>query len=152
MYFRALGFELLLSNLYLRTFAKELVLPSFWFQVVISNFTSSAELVGLLAPKFGRRIFPRSNSWLQTNPKRTPKNPSEPPANRSEPAHGPQLRQTFAIKHDSQAFFLKAKAVRKLSTVQCRVHFGRLTTKEVRMQLQYTADCTSAGGLSYRYR
>jgi len=82
----------------------------------------------------------------QTNPKRTPTNPSDPPANPNEPPNESLLGQTYAIEHDSQAFFLKAKAVRKYrystvqsalwqsqdkgsaeaSTVQCRLHFGRM--------------------------
>ena len=47
------------------------------------------------------------------NPKRTPKNLNNPSANRNEAPNEPQIVHTFAIKHDSQAFFLQAKAVRK---------------------------------------
>ena len=49
----------------------------------------------------------------QRNPKRTPKNLNNPSANRNEAPNEPQIVHTFAIKHDSQAFFLQAKAVRK---------------------------------------
>ena len=115
-------------------------------------FTPKQKLDGLMPPNIGYRIIPRSNTWLRetkTNPKGPKTNhdaPQRGPSDPNEPPNEPLLGQTYAIKHVSQAFFLKAKAVRKYkystvqsalwqsqdkgsadaSTIQCRLHFGRM--------------------------
>ena len=86
---KAIEFEkLVLPSIRLRTFGfPNLHLRTFASKLVLPNYT--------------------------THPKPTPTLPSEPPAKQTNPPNTHQLRQTFAIKQDSKAFFLQAKAVRK---------------------------------------